>query len=107
MAQSTDSKREIELVTPAEASSRLRVSRRTLYSLLARGTLTRVRLPGVRKTLLDRLEVDRLLESATATREESGLSNTVSLPTRVLQAGRNYGHRKPRTSRRRASDRRG
>ena len=40
----------------------LGVSRRAVWRLVARGTLRAIRLPGLRKVLIDRLELERVIE---------------------------------------------
>ena len=47
-----------------QAADYLDVTLRTLDRMIARGLLNRVRLPGVRRTLLDLADLDRLVDEA-------------------------------------------
>jgi excisionase family DNA binding protein len=54
-----------------EAATYLGVTPRTIYRLVEQGLLTPVRLPGVRRTLFDKRNLEDLVESARA----AGASN--------------------------------
>jgi excisionase family DNA binding protein len=57
---------EIRLLGLAAAASYLDVTPRTIQRLIGRGVLEPVRLPGVRRTLVDRQDLDQLIETGKA-----------------------------------------
>ena len=53
--------REVRLLGIEEAASFLGVTPRTVVNLIARGSLIPVRLPNLRRTLIDRQDLERLV----------------------------------------------
>jgi excisionase family DNA binding protein len=56
----------IRLLGPSAAASYLDVTPRTIQRLIGRGVLEPVRLPGVRRILVDRQDLDQLIETGKA-----------------------------------------
>lgn len=54
---------EARLLSLGESARFLAVTVRTVQNLIARGVLRPVRIAGLRRTLLDRKDLDRLVES--------------------------------------------
>ena len=77
-----DSSEKACLVSMTEAAQYLGVTPRTVQNLMARDILRAVKIPGLRRTFLERKDLEKLVESAKGNAAEErrrGLSNSVGV----------------------------